>query len=314
MSERTKSKKVSRRKFLIRGGLGTLGVLALGTYVFRNSVRRSIIEMAETMVPPYSGTGTEANLWFEITKENKIIFHSPKVEMGQGTFTGLAQIIADELDVSIEQIEVKAAETATGIVDGMSTGGSLSIASLWQPLREMAATTREFVKQEAAKKIGVAASGLKTENGMVSSGGKTMTYAEAVADVTEWNIPDTPELRPIKDYKFVGKPIKRVDLTAKVVGDPIFGMDAEMPDMLYATVVRPEHIGANLKSADTSGAEGMPGVVKVIKKDNWVGVVAKSFPEALAAKNKIKVEWNIPKKWSARNFRKKHETRKRRDI
>lgn len=298
MSERTKSKKVSRRKFLIRGGLGTLGVLALGTYVFRNSVRRSIIEMAETMVPPYSGTGTEANLWFEITKENKIIFHSPKVEMGQGTFTGLAQIIADELDVSIEQIEVKAAETATGIVDGMSTGGSLSIASLWQPLREMAATTREFVKQEAAKKIGVAASGLKTENGMVSSGGKTMTYAEAVADVTEWNIPDTPELRPIKDYKFVGKPIKRVDLTAKVVGDPIFGMDAEMPDMLYATVVCPEHIGANLKSADTSGAEGMPGVVKVIKKDNWVGVVAKSFPEALAAKNKIKVEWNIPKKWT----------------
>jgi isoquinoline 1-oxidoreductase beta subunit len=303
MSEGTKSKRVSRRKFLIRGGLGTIGVLALGTYVFRNPLRRSMLALAETMVPPYNGTGTEANLWFEITKENKIRFHSPKVEMGQGTFTGLAQIIADELDVSIEQIEVAAAETGTGIVDGMSTGGSLSIASLWQPLREMAATMRELVKQEAAKKIGVAASGLKTENGVVSSGGKTMTYAEAVEGIGEYELPSTPELRPVKDYKFVGKPVKRIDLTDKVIGAPIFGMDAEMPDMLHAAVVRPEHIGSTLKSADTSAAEGMPGVVKVVKKDNWVGVVANSFPEALAAKNKIKVEWDVPKKWSEQEIR-----------
>jgi len=110
-------KKTSRRKFLIRGGLGTLGVLALGTYVFRNPLRRTMFEMAETMIVPYSGTGTEANLWFEINKENKIVFHSPKVEMGQGSFTSFAQIVADELDVDINQIVVKVAETATGIVE-----------------------------------------------------------------------------------------------------------------------------------------------------------------------------------------------------
>ena len=126
-----KSKRVSRRKFIVFGGLGTLGALALGTYVFRNPLRRSILEMAESIVPPYSGSGTEANLWFEITTENKVILHSPKVEMGQGTFTSLAQIVADELDVNIEQIEVKAAETNTGVVDALSTGGSLSVASLW---------------------------------------------------------------------------------------------------------------------------------------------------------------------------------------
>lgn len=298
MSENKKTKKTSRRKFLILGGVGTIGLVAIGTYVFRNPIRRSILELAETLVPPYSGTGTEANLWFEITTGNQVILHSPKVEMGQGTFTALAQIVADELDVNIDQIIVKAAATSTGIVDAMSTGGSLSVASLWQPLREMAATMREMIKAEAAKKLGIATTSISTKEGILSGGGQSMTYAEAVAGVTDWTVPDTPELRPVKDYKLVGKPVKRIDLVAKVAGDPIFGMDAEMPEMLHATVVRPEHIGANLKSADTSGAEKMPGVVKIVKKDNWVGVIANSYPEALAARRKIKVEWAIPKEWT----------------
>lgn len=299
----SKKKKTSRRKFLIRGGLGTLGVLSLGTCVFMNPIRRNLYELSENLVAPYNGTGTEANLWFEITKDNQIILHSPKVEMGQGSFTGLAQIVADELDVAMEQIQVIAAATATGVVDGMSTGGSLSIASLWQPLREMAATMRELVKGEAAKKMGVEIASLTTSNGMVSSGGKSMTYAESVADVTDWKLPKTPALRSVKNYNFVGKPIKRIDLEAKVLGDPIFGMDAEVPDMLHACIIRPEHIGANLKSMDASQAEQMPGVVKVVKMDNWVGVVAASFPEALAAKNKVKLEWDVPKKWTQEEIR-----------
>jgi len=292
------NKKVSRRKFLVRGGIGTLGVVAIGTFVFRNPMRRRIYEMTESVVPPYYGSGTEANLWFEITKDNQVILHSPKVEMGQGLFTGLAQIAADELDVAIEQIQVIAAATATGVVDGLSTGGSISVASMWQPLREMAATMREMVKVEAAKKIGVEASSLTTSNGMVSGDGKSMTYAEAVADTTAWNLPKTPELRSIKNYNFVGKPVKRVDLVPKVLGAPIFGMDAEMPDMLHACIIRKSHIGATLKSVDTSQAEKMPGVVKVVQMDDWVGVIAKSFPEALAAKNKLKIEWDIPKVWT----------------
>jgi isoquinoline 1-oxidoreductase beta subunit len=304
MSEnKSTTKKTSRRKFLIRGGLGTIGVFALGTYVFRNPIRRSILEMAETLVPPYSGSGTEANLWFEITTENQVILHSSKVEMGQGTFTGLAQIAADELDVNVDQIKVKAAETSRGVIDGLSTGGSLSIASLWQPLREMAATMREKVKIEAAKKLGVDASSLTTAAGVVSGGGKEMTYAAAVSDITDWSLPDTPKLRAVNDYKFVGKPVKRIDLEAKVMGDPIFGMDAEMDDMLHATIIRPEHIGASLISADTSAAESMPGVVKIMRKDDWIGVIANSYPEALSARRKIKVEWDIPKQWTEEGIR-----------
>ena len=298
MSKNKNSKKTSRRKFLITGGLGTLGLLAVGTYVFRNPIRRNILEIAESLVPPYNGTGTVANLWFELTAENKVILHSPKVEMGQGTFTSLAQMAADELDVDIHQIIVKAAETATGIVDSMSTGGSLSVAQLWQPLRELAATMREKIKMEGAKKLGVETTSLQTKAGILSSEDNTLTYAEALIDVTDWSLPSTPKLRTIQDYKYVGKPIKRIDLEAKVMGAPIFGMDAEMPNMLHAAIIRPEHIGATIKNVDTSEAEKIPGIVKVVQKDNWVGVIANSYPEALVAKRKIRVEWDISKKWT----------------
>ncbi|MEL7021147.1 MAG: molybdopterin cofactor-binding domain-containing protein, partial [Bacteroidota bacterium] len=297
MSEK-KTKGVSRRKFLVRGGLGALGIMSFGTCVLINPLRRGALGVTETMIPPYSGTGTAANLWFEITESNQVIFHSSKVEMGQGTFTGLAQIVADELDINVENIIVKVAETATGIVDRLSTGGSLSIASLWQPLREMAATMRETIKAAAAQQMGVDVASLTTQNGVVQAGARSMTYAEVAAQVETWKISKTPALRPVSDYKFVGKPVKRVDLNAKVLGDPIFGMDASMPDMLHATVVRPIHIGASLKSADISEAEKMPGVVKIVQQEDWIGVIADSFTQALAAKNKIKVEWNIPKEWT----------------
>ena len=306
MSSNKKSNKPeskSRRKFLVRGGLGTLGVLALGTYVFRNPMRRTMYAVSETLVPPYSGTGTRANLWFEITKENNVILHSPKVEMGQGTFTAFAQIVADELDVNINQVIVKCADTATGIVDRLSTGGSLSVAQLYMPLREMAATMRETIKQEAAKKMGVSAGAIKTANGVLSVEGKQMKYAEAVTDIKELSLAATPELRPFSTYKHIGKPVPRTDLHDKIIGAPIFGMDAQMPDMLHATVIRPEHIGATLKSADTDEAEKMPGVVKVVKIDGWVGIIAKSYAEALAAKRKVIVEWDIPEIWTEESLR-----------
>ncbi|PQJ79580.1 xanthine dehydrogenase family protein molybdopterin-binding subunit [Polaribacter porphyrae] len=296
-------KKISRRKFLVRGGLGTLGVLALGTYVFRNPIRREIIDFADSFVSPYSGTGTEPNLWFEITKDNTVILHSPKVEMGQGTFTGLAQIAADELDIDINQIQVIAASTASGIVDGLGTGGSLSVASMWMPLREMAATIRKMITIEAAKKLEIPVENLSTQNGIVSGNGTKITYAKAVENVTEWEIPDTPKLKPVADYKLVGKPVARIDLKAKVFGDPIFGMDAEMEDMLHAVVIRPEHIGATYKSANFNKAAQMPGVVKVVQIEDWIGVVAKTYAQALAAKMEVDVEWNIPKKWTEQEIR-----------
>ena len=119
----SKTKKISRRKFLVRGGLGTVGVLAVGTYVFRNPIRRSMLKMAETLPPSYLGSGTEANMWFELTNENKVIFHSPKVEMGQGSFTGFAQMIADEMDVPIGTVKAQLFRAKQLLANIMKNGG-----------------------------------------------------------------------------------------------------------------------------------------------------------------------------------------------
>ena len=301
-SKQKKKRKFSRRKFLVRSAIG-VGVLVGAGYFTRSIWRRSLAWLANTLEAPYSGDTKTPPLWFAISADNTITLLSPKVEMGQGTFTGLAQIAADELEVTVEQINVVHAPTESGNVDGFSTGGSTSISSLWQPLRELAATMREMLKNEAAKQLGVALSDLQLDNGVIAANGQQLTYGEVVEAVQEWEIPDVPPLKDIKDYKYVGKPVSRVDLRAKVVGEPIFGMDATLPDMLYGAVPRPDLIGAKFVSADISAAEDMPGVVKIVVEDDFVGVVANSRMEAELAKNAIIVEWETERNWQTADIR-----------
>ena len=298
-----KQEGLSRRKFLVRGGLGTLGVLAVGTYVFRNPLRRLVAEGIDTADAPYLGNTDTPVIWFEITEDNQVILHSPKVEMGQGTFTGLAQMAADELEVDMSQIQVTHANSASGNVDSFATGGSNSISSLWMPLRELAATMREMLKNRAADEWGVDVNELAVAEGIIAYGDKIMSYAEVARGVEEWDIPDTPELKRISEYKFIGKPTARVDLKDKVFGNPIFGMDASLPDMLYGAVVRSEKIGARLISADTSEAEKMPGVVKILSEPDFIGVIAKSYIEAQNAKKAIAAQWETDTVWQTADIK-----------
>ena len=290
-----KKKGTKRRKFLKYTGAG-LGLMLVGGWAFRNPIRRKIFESGEKMVLPYMGD-TNPLLWLEITPENIIRLHSSKVEMGQGTFTGLAQLVAEELEVDMDKIKVVHAATKSGNIDGMSTGGSLSIAGLWQPLRELSATMREMLRKQAAKKLGVDESSLKLNNGSFMSGGQSITFGEVVKDVDEWEVPDTPELKS-KDFKYIGKPIPRVDLHDKVVGAPMFGIDAEFPDMLHASVVRSRLVDAEMSNFDTSEAENMPGVVQVVKEDGFVGVVARTHVEADNARRAIKFDYTPNKAWN----------------
>jgi len=295
-------KKISRRKFLVRGGLGTIGVLAVGTYLMRNPIRRKIAEVVDSGEGAYIGNTDDPMIWFEITENNTVILHSPKVEMGQGTFTGLAQIAAEELGVNMTQISVTHAQSASGNLDKFATGGSNSISGLWSPLRELAATMRAMLKAEAAKKLNVAIATLKVADGIITANDKSMSFTEIASGVTEWEVPDTPVLKETSAFKYIGKPIPRIDLKAKVFGESLFGMDATMPNMLYGAVVRPDKIGAVFLDADVSVAESMPGVVKVIQEPDFVGVVATSRMEAENAKNAIRVNWKTDKVWQTKDI------------
>lgn len=293
--------KVSRRKFIIRSILGGTGLLVGAAYLFKKPIRRTLAGVANTAEAPFSGNTSDPEVWFEISADNMVTLYSPKVEMGQGTFTGLAQMAADELEININQIRVEHAPSSLQF-DAFATGGSTSISSLWMPLRELAATTREIIKTEAAKKMGVDLSSLNVTDGVISSGNKTMTFGEAVAGITEWELSDTPALKDLKAYKYIGKPVSRVDLKDKVLGKPIFGMDAAMPDMLFGAVVRPSAIGAKYLDADTTEAEKMPGVVKVVKEEDFVGVVATSRMAAENAKEAIRANWETDKVWQTKDI------------
>ena len=302
MSNTGKSGKISRRKFIVRSVLGGTGVILGITYLARNPIRRKIATYLNTGEGLYLGNTEDPAIWFQIMEDNSVVLCSPKVEMGQGTFTGLAQIASDELEIDIAKIIVKHVETASGNIDRFATGGSTSISGLWQPLRELSATMREMLKGVAAKKLGEDINSLTVENGVIISGEKSITYGEAVKDVTEWEIPEVPVLKELKAYKFIGKPIPRVDLEEKVLGTPLFGMDASMPNMVYGAIVKPSSIGATFVSADTSAAAQMPGVLKVVQKEDFVGVVAKSRTEAENAKEAIKVSWETTKNWQSKDI------------
>lgn len=272
--------------------------MIVGTvYLARNPIRRQIASMANSGELPYVGNTDDPLMWFEVRTDNSIVLHCPKVEMGQGAFTGLAQIAAEELEADISRLQVVHASTATGNIDGISTGGSTSISSLWNSLRELAATMREMIKTEAANKWQVAVESVTASDSKLQSGKRTMSYGEAIAGVKEWKIPKTPKLKDPGTFKLVGKPIPRLDLREKVTGAPIFGMDIDVPDMLYGAIVRPSSIGATFVSADTNGAESMPGVVKIIQEEDFIGVVAESYTEAENAKERIKVAWRVERKW-----------------
>ncbi len=300
---KNKKKGVKRRKFLKYTG-ASLALMIGGTWLARNPIRRTIYASAEVTIGPYPGD-TTPQLWLEVTPQNEILLHSAKVEMGQGTFTGLAQLAAEELEVAVEKIKVIHAETISGNLDLFATGGSMSIATLWVPMREMAAIMREMMRSKAAEKLGVAIGDLSLMDGVFSAQGKTLTYGEVVEGVTEWDVPDAPELKPKSAFKIIGKEIPRVDLHDKVVGAPIFGIDATYPDMLYASVVRPRLVDAKMSNFDFSEAEKMPGVVKIVQEHNFVAVVAESHVEALSARKKIKFDYTPNNTWNLADIKEK---------
>jgi len=287
--------KNTRREFLVKFSIGTGVIIGMTAC---NPMRRTLFENFEALIGDYK-VKKPLEAWFEVTADNVITFHSPKVEMGQGAFTGLSQIVAEELEVDIDKINIVHAVTGPDRpIDERSTGGSDSISALWNPLRKMAARMREMMRESAANILGVSPNSLTIDNGVVSGGGKSLTYGEIVQKTKKWRAPRRVKLKNKKDYKLIGKAIPRVDLMPKIIGDPIFGMDVSMPDMLYSLVIRPPKLDTDYVSADFSKAKRMPGIVQIVEEKDFVAVVGKSRPEVEMAARAVKVEWKTNKVWT----------------
>ncbi len=299
--DKTTKKAFSRRKFLTRGAV-VLGSTVVATYFGMPFIRRYLAQTVENMDIGSMITSYDPDFWFEILDDNTILIRSPKVEMGQGIFTGFAMLAAEELEVPLSQIKVTHANTANGPVDSLSTGGSNSTSSLYEPIREVAASLREMLKAAAAQRWQVNVASIKVKDGVLSAGGKSITYAELAKTTKEWTKPKKPTLKPRSEFKYVGKDVPRIDLVDKVMGKPLYAIDHHYPDMLYAVLVQSPYIGGTLKKVNTKAAAATPGVVKILEEKTFTAIVAKTRYAAEMGLAALEAEWEVPKKWQKADF------------
>lgn len=298
MTQEKKKPRITRRGFLMLVGV-TGGGLLLGTQVGVPFARLKIAEVFDSGSAP-GGLNAEATAWFQITTQNLVRIFIPKVEMGQGIHTALAQIAAEELEIDWEQLEVVQAGTGISLDDSFGTGASNSVSTLYQPIREAAATLREMLRTEVALSRGVSINAVQASKGRftIQGSSETITYGEAAILPGEWKIPENPPaLKPTSAFQYIGKPMGRVDLYDKIVGRAVYGYDYRLPGMLYGAVARPPRIGATLKSAQVGEAASRPGVVKVVIDGDFVGVAAETRAQAYGAINALSLEWDTGKTW-----------------
>ncbi|CAN5826815.1 molybdopterin-dependent oxidoreductase [soil metagenome] len=285
--------RVSRRGFLISAGVAGAS-LALGWRYGLPEARLGIADNLEADGAPGSTEGPVTS-WFEVRPDNRILIYLPKVEMGQGVHTALAQIAAEELEVPFENLQVVSASTLSGISDGFGTGASNTVSTLFTPLREAAATMREMLRAKAAEKWAVETEAVVAVDGAFfqqTAPDKTMTYAEVVEGVEAWDVPENaPELKAVQDFRYIGAALKRVDFVEKLTGRAVYGYDVRVPGMRYGAVARPPTIGATFLRATAGTAREQPGVVAVVIEDGFAGVVAKTRAQAHAGVAALAVEW-----------------------
>ncbi len=243
--------------------------------------------------PPEAGPAA-LNAFLRIAPDNSVTVLLKHVEMGQGVATSLPMVIAEELDCDWSKVKsehapagAEYAHTAFGM---QMTGGSTSTWESFGQLRQAGATARAMLIEAAAQKWGVAAADCRTENGAVISGDRKATYGELAEAASKLKAPGKVALKDAKDWKLIGKPVKRLDTPAKVTGQAIYGMDVRRPGMAYAAISRPP-FGAKLKSFDGTQARKVAGVLDVYRLTNSVAVVAKTTWAARTAAGQLEIQW-----------------------
>jgi nicotinate dehydrogenase subunit B len=237
---------------------------------------------------------TEVDSFLAIDAGSEVTLYSGKVDLGTGIATALPQIVADELDVPLNRIKLVQGDTALTPDQG-NTWASLSIQIGGMQLRNAAATAKAALLEEAAKRLGAKKEELKVADGVVSASNKRVSYGELIGGKSfalKLDHAKPAAGKDPKDYKFVGKPVPRVDIPNKVTGLFTFMQDFRVPGMLHGRVVRPPAIGARLESVEETSIKDVAGVVKIVREGDFLGVVAESEWGAIKAAQRLKTSWS----------------------
>ena len=239
----------------------------------------------------------QPNAWVKIGTDNSVTIICHRSEMGQGTYTSMPMLVAEELEVDLRKVKIEMAPADPAYINkllgGQLTGGSTSVRDAWTTLRQAGAQARMMLVSAAAKEWNVPEGDCRAQNGQVlSKGGKKMFYGQLAEKAAALPVPKDPPLKPASDFKIVGKPMRRLDTPAKVIGKAGFGLDVELPGMLIASLAQCPVIGGKVVSVDDTKAKSMPGVKAVVKIDDGVAVVADSFWQAKQARDALNIKWD----------------------
>ncbi len=237
------------------------------------------------------------NAWFDITPDNVVTITIGNSEMGQGVLTALPMIIADELGADWNQVKIVQGpaldEFKNPLLHFQLTVASASVRGFYGPLRNAAAAGRVMLIQAAAQTWNVPENACEAVTGAVRNkkSGKKLTYGQLCQKAATLQIPKSPPLKQKSQFRYMGKPMPRVDIPDKVSGKAVFGYDVDMPDLHYAILARPPAYGAKSLSYDEKAAMEIKGVKKIVPTPHGIAVCADSFYAALKGRDALKVKW-----------------------
>jgi len=287
---------VNRREFLKTGATGG-AALVIGFYL-------SDVGLADQARDQEKNPPNPFDAWVHIGKDNRVTLILGKSEMGQGVYTALPMILAEELSLDWRKVKVEQAPTNPAIYDH-GTGGSGSVAGSWLPLRRAGSAAREMLITAAAQRWNVVRDTCKAQNGGVLHGARKdfLTYGELVEDASKLPIPDfnTVPLKNSDDFAIVGKDTPRLDARAKSSGAAKFGIDSRVPRMLYAVIARCPVFGGKVAKFDATKAKAVPGVREVVQIESvgpgaftagGVAVLADNSWAATRGRAALEITWD----------------------
>ncbi|HZV55226.1 MAG TPA: molybdopterin cofactor-binding domain-containing protein [Rhodocyclaceae bacterium] len=242
---------------------------------------------------------TEVNAWIVIHPDDRVVIRIARSEMGQGTFTALAQLVAEELDCDWAKVSAEFASPnehirRNRIWGSMSTGGSMGVRSSQDYVRKAGASAREMLVAAAAGRWQVPPAECFADTGVITHKptGRKLRYGEVAGEAARLAPPNDVKLRDPKDWRIAGKSMHRLDIPDKVLGKPVFGVDVALPGMLHASIAQCPVFGGKVKKVDATDATAMRGVKKVVREEDFVAVIADSWWRADQALQKLDIEWD----------------------
>lgn len=282
----------TRRGFL-KGGAG----LAL-------AIVAPTVALAEVGGPGHAGSAMvdgefSPNAFLRISTDGTVTVVSKHLEMGQGVYTGLATLVAEELDADWSRVTVEGAPADAKRYSNLfwkaqGTGGSTAIANSYEQMRRAGATARAMLVSAAAQQWKVPASQITVKNGVVShaASGRKAGFGELAEAAAQLPVPANVKLKNPKDFTLIGRSAPRVDSVAKTTGRATFTQDVKLPGMLVAVVAHPPRFGGRVKSVDDKAARAIKGVSDVVVIPNGVAVLASDYWTAKKGRDALKVEWD----------------------